>query len=69
MKIGDVLITSGLGARFPAGFPVGNISALHPDDSHAFLVGEITLNVSWIEVVMYCCCAWVRPCHLVVEGR
>ncbi len=42
VKIGDVLITSGLGGRFPAGFPVGNISALHPDDSHAFLVGEIT---------------------------
>ncbi|NBI35809.1 rod shape-determining protein MreC [Xylella taiwanensis] len=42
VKVGDVVITSGLGGRFPAGFPVGSISALRPDDSHAFLVGEIT---------------------------
>jgi rod shape-determining protein MreC len=41
IKVGDVLITSGLGGRFPAGFPVGTIVALHPDDSHAFLVGEL----------------------------
>ena len=41
IKVGDVLITSGLGGRFPAGFPVGTLLALHPDDSHAFLVGDL----------------------------
>jgi rod shape-determining protein MreC len=41
IKAGDVLITSGLGGRFPAGFNVGTVVALHPDDSHAFLVGEL----------------------------
>ena len=41
LKVGDVLITSGLGGRFPAGFTVGTVAALHPDDSHAFLVGEL----------------------------
>lgn len=41
IKVGDVLITSGLGGRFPAGFPVGTLVALHPDDSHAFLVGDL----------------------------
>jgi rod shape-determining protein MreC len=41
-EVGDVLVTSGLGGRFPAGFPVGTISALRPDDSHAFLVGDVT---------------------------
>ena len=41
IRAGDVLITSGLGGRFPAGFTVGTVVALHPDDSHAFLVGEL----------------------------
>ena len=41
VQVGDTVITSGLGGRFPAGFPVGRITALHPDDSHAFLVGDV----------------------------
>ena len=42
VRVGDVLVTSGLGGRFPPGFPVGTIAALKPDDSRAFLVGEVT---------------------------
>jgi rod shape-determining protein MreC len=41
VKVGDVLVTSGLGERFPAGFPVGTVVALKPDDSRAFLVGVV----------------------------
>jgi len=41
VQVGDAVITSGLGGRFPAGFPVGSITQLHPDDSHAFLVGDV----------------------------
>ena len=41
VQVGDVLITSGLGGRFPAGFPVGTIASLRPDDSRAFLVGDV----------------------------
>jgi len=41
VKAGDVLVTSGLGGRFPPGFPVGTLAELRPDDSHAFLVGEL----------------------------
>jgi rod shape-determining protein MreC len=41
IKVGDALITSGIGGRFPAGFAVGTVAALHPDDSHAFLVGDV----------------------------
>lgn len=41
VKVGDVVVTSGLGGRFPAGFPVGTVTALRPDDSHAFLVGDL----------------------------
>src|SRR5690606_14038062 len=39
--VGDVVVTSGLGGRFPPGFPVGTLIDLRPDDSHAFLVGEL----------------------------
>jgi rod shape-determining protein MreC len=42
VQVGDMLVTSGLGGRFPAGFPVGKVAALRPDDSHAFLVGDVT---------------------------
>jgi len=41
VKVGDVVVTSGLGQRFPAGFPVGTIAALRPDESRAFLVGDL----------------------------
>jgi rod shape-determining protein MreC len=41
VKVGDAVVTSGLGGRFPAGFPVGTIVALRPDESRAFLVGDV----------------------------
>jgi rod shape-determining protein MreC len=41
VKVGDVLVTSGLGGRFASGFPVGTITALRPDESRAFLVGDV----------------------------
>ena len=41
VSVGDEIITSGLGGRFPAGFPVGKVTALRPDDSRAFLVGDL----------------------------
>lgn len=37
----DLLVTSGLGGRFPAGFPVGTVTELRTDDSRAFLVGDV----------------------------
>jgi rod shape-determining protein MreC len=41
VKVGDRIVTSGLGGRFPPGFPVGTIAALRRDESRAFLVGEL----------------------------
>ena len=41
VKIGDRIVTSGLGGRFPPGFPVGTITALRRDESRAFLVGDL----------------------------
>ena len=41
VQVGDALVTSGLGGRFPPGFPVATITALTPDECQAFLVGEL----------------------------
>lgn len=40
IKVGDRLVTSGIGGRFPAGFPVGVVENLHPDDTRLFVVAE-----------------------------
>lgn len=41
VKVGDRIVTSGLGGRFPPGFPVGTITRLRRDESRAFLVGDL----------------------------
>jgi rod shape-determining protein MreC len=41
IRVGDALVTSGLGGRFPPGFAVGTVVALRPDHTRAFLVGEV----------------------------
>ena len=41
IRVGDRIVTSGLGGRFPAGFAVGQVMSLQPDDSRAFLVGQL----------------------------
>jgi rod shape-determining protein MreC len=38
---GDVALTSGLGGRFPAGFPVGTVMRVQHDESRTFLVAEL----------------------------
>ncbi|MBW8368648.1 MAG: rod shape-determining protein MreC, partial [Arenimonas sp.] len=38
---GHRLVTSGIGGRFPAGFPVGVVESLHPDDTRLFVVAEV----------------------------
>lgn len=39
---GDVLVTSGIGGRFPAGFPVGTVRSVKADTMRLFVVGEAT---------------------------
>jgi rod shape-determining protein MreC len=41
VRAGDALLTSGLGGRFPAGFAIGTLGTLQPDDSRAFLQGDV----------------------------
>jgi len=36
VRVGDHLLTSGLGGRFPPGFPVGDVSSLAPSSSGMF---------------------------------
>ena len=39
---GDLLVTSGIGGRFPAGFAVGTVRAVGADDTRLFLVADVT---------------------------
>lgn len=41
LVVGDQLETSGIGGRFPAGFKVGTITNLRPDDTRLFVVAEV----------------------------
>ncbi|MEO7251783.1 MAG: rod shape-determining protein MreC [Arenimonas sp.] len=40
VRKGDLLITSGIGGRFPAGFPVGVITGLHADRLRLFVIAD-----------------------------
>ena len=40
VKVGDKLITSGLGGHFPAGFPVGEIQSISNDASGMFAAAD-----------------------------
>lgn len=42
VRAGDLLLTSGLGERFPPGFAVGTVGALRADDTRAFLEADVT---------------------------
>lgn len=42
VKVGDELVTSGLGGSFPAGLPVGVVRALTPDDAATFVLALAT---------------------------
>lgn len=40
VRRGDVLITSGIGGQFPAGFPVGTITAVRADKLRLFVIAD-----------------------------
>ena len=40
IQVGDLLVTSGIGGGFPAGFPVGTVAGLHPDNTRLFIVAD-----------------------------
>lgn len=41
IKAGDQLLTSGIGGRFPAGFPVGRVVTVAPDRDGSFKVAQV----------------------------
>jgi rod shape-determining protein MreC len=41
IREGDLLVTSGIGGRFPAGFAVGTVRAVGPDDTRLFLLADV----------------------------
>jgi len=41
IKEGDVLVSSGIGGRFPAGYPVGTVLDVHRDPGQPFMTVEV----------------------------
>ena len=41
VRVGDLLVTSGLGGRFPYGYPVGEVLSVRPDPSHVFALIDV----------------------------
>jgi len=41
IQVGDKLMTSGMGGRFPAGFPVGEVQAVQNDESGMFIKAQV----------------------------
>lgn len=42
IQVGDTLLSSGLGQRFPSGYPVGTVSAIDKDPGQAFIEVSVT---------------------------
>ncbi len=42
IQVGDTLLSSGLGGRFPSGYPVGTVSAIDKDPGQAFIEVSVT---------------------------
>ena len=41
IRVGDLLLSSGLGGRFPAGYPVGEVISVQRDPGHAFVEADV----------------------------
>jgi rod shape-determining protein MreC len=41
VKVGDILLTSGIGGRFPPGIPVGRVKKFKQDEALAFLSAQV----------------------------
>jgi rod shape-determining protein MreC len=42
IRVGDLLLTSGIGGRFPAGLPVAVVTRVGPEDTHLFVEADAT---------------------------
>lgn len=42
IQVGDTLLSSGLGGRFPSGYPVGTVKAINKDPGQAFIEVSVT---------------------------
>ncbi|MEZ4286721.1 MAG: rod shape-determining protein MreC [Polyangiales bacterium] len=50
VNVGDILITSGLGKKYPAGIPVGRVTTLEPDREGLLLRGTVEPTVVFLRL-------------------
>ena len=55
IRVGDVLVTSGLGGRFPEGYPVAVVSSVKVDNQRAYTVIQARPTAG-LQRLRYCCC-------------
>ncbi|MBD8525176.1 rod shape-determining protein MreC [Pseudomarimonas arenosa] len=60
IQVGDELITSGLGGRFPAGLPVAEISDIQADETRLFLVADAKPTAA-LDRGLQLLLVWVEP--------
>lgn len=60
LRVGDILVTSGLGGRFPAGYPVGTITSfeIQPGEPFAKVSAAPTADIERLHEVLL---VWPRP--------
>ena len=66
IEVGDLIVTSGLGQRFPSGYPVGRVNEvkLEPGESFARILIDPTAKVGHSREVLL-----VRPAQSQIEGE
>lgn len=70
IRVGDVLVSSGLGKRFPEGYPVAKVSSVNRDESRPF--AEVTAEpIALLDRLKYLLLLWPvdAPTAPVLEGE
>lgn len=66
IQVGDKLVSSGLGGRFPEGYPVGEVAAVHQDLGQPFTQVEIKPEAQ-LDRLRYLLLIWRKDQHVAAK--